>query len=232
MRYDDEELQERLAAEFVFGSLRGAARRRFNTLMRHRPDLRRRVERWEDHAYPLLMTGPIVKAPAHVWRAIQARIGTHRRGVRAAPKAWRIALAGFAVAAAALVYVVSAPPGPQPSVTVAVLSDARERPGILVSWTSEQAAQRRLSAKILAHPDMPAGTSWQAWLVTASDAAPISLGFVTGAESQMLELSPAAAAALPRAVAIGVSVEAKGGSASGRPSGPFLFQGPALRLDS
>ena len=231
MRYDNEELQERLAAEFVLGSLRGAARRRFNALMRYRPDLRRRVERWEDHAYPLLMNGPVVQAPGHVWRAIQARIGTHRRGVRAAPMAWRIALAGFAVAAAALVYVVSAPPGPPPFVTVAVLNNSRAQPGILVSWTSQQAAQRRLRARILAHPDMPTGTSWQAWLVTATDATPISLGLVTGAESQMLELSPAAAAALPRAAAIGVSVEAKGGSASGRPSGPFLFQGPALRLD-
>lgn len=79
---------------------------------------------------------------------------------------------------------------------------------------------------------MPTGTSWQAWLVT-SDAVPISPGLVTGAESQTLELSPAAAAALLHAVAvaIGVSVEADGGSASGGPSGPFLFQGPVLRVD-
>lgn len=234
MRYDDEELQERLAAEFVIGSLRGAARRRFKTLMRHRPNLRREVEGWEDRAYPLLMSGPKVKAPARVWRTIRTRIGAGRHAGRASPQGWRMALAGFSVAAAALtalIYVVLTPATPPAFATVAVLNDRRAQPSILMSWTSQQAAQRRISAKILTHPDMPMGTSWQAWLITGSDDAPISLGFISGAETQVLELSPAAAEALARAVSVGVSVEAGGGSENGRPSLPFLFQGPTLRVD-
>ena len=141
------------------------------------------------------------------------------------------ATVGLSFVLAALLYVGAAPPS-QPSFTmVALLSDQRALPGILVSWTPKQAANRHLSVRILAHPQMPTGTSWQAWIVTGRDAAPISLGLIGADEKQVLELSAAAADALPGAVAVGVSVEPKGGSVSGRPSGPFLFQGPAFRVD-
>ena len=238
MRYDNEELQDLLAAEFVLGNLRGAARRRLVTLMHRHPGLRSKVERWEERLFALMMKAPRAKTPPRVWRAIHARISPRRAAPRGAwAWAWpwpgwgRIALTGLAFVFAALVYIGVTPPGPRPFTMVAVLNDARAQPGILVSWTPAQAAQGRVSARILAHPDMPPGTSWQAWLVSAGGAAPISLGFLTAEENQLLELSAAAARALPDAVAIGVSVEAKGGSASGRPSGPFLFQGPALRVN-
>jgi len=232
MRYDNPELQDLLAAEFVLGNLRGAARRRLIALMHQSPGVRARVERWEERLFPLMMKAPRVKTPASVWRAIQARINPRRSPARAAWRAWRgIALAGTVFALAALVYVGIAPPGPPPITMVAVLNDARAQPGILMSWTPKQAAERRVRVRILAHPDMAAGTSWQAWLITEGGDAPISLGFVTAEENQALELSTAAANALPKAKAIGVSIEPKGGSVSGQPSGPYLFQGPALRVD-
>ena len=232
MRYDNEELQDLLAAEFVLGNLHGAARSRLVALMRRHPQLRRMVERWEERLFPLMLSAPRVKAPPRVWRAINARIAPRHDQARAKRRWWQpIALAGIAVALAALVYVGVAPPGPRPFTTVAVLNDQLAQPGILVSWTPQRAADRRLSVRILAHPEMSPGTSWQAWLVTGRGAAPVSLGLVTTAENQLLELSAAAAGALPDAVAIGVSVEPKGGSLTGQPSGPFLFQGPILRVD-
>ena len=115
---------------------------------------------------------------------------------------------------------------------VAVLTDARAQPSILVSWTREQAAKRQMAVRILTHPSMPAGTSWQAWLVPASGGTPISLGFMSTQEKQLLELPPLAARALPHAASIGMSVEGEHGSPTGRPSAPFLFQGPVLRVDS
>ena len=232
MRYENEELQDLLAAEFVLGNLRGAARSRLVALMRRHPGLRRRVERWEERLFPLMLSAPRVKAPARVWRAVQARIAPRRGDANHWRRWWqRMALAGFAFALAALVYVGVAPPRPSPFTMVALLNDQRAQPAILVSWTPKQAANRRLSVRILGHPEMPPGTSWQAWLVTGRDAAPISLGLVGAAENQLLQLSATAADELRGAVAVGVSVEADGGSATGRPSGPFLFQGPALRVD-
>jgi len=228
MRYESEELQDLLAAEFVLGNLRGAARRRLAALMRHHAGLRVKVERWEERLFPLALRAPKVEPPRRVWRLVQARIAPQRPAARWWP---RIASAGFACLLAVLVYVGIAPPRPGGFTTVAVLHDAKASPGIVVSWTPRQAAERRLSVRIVAHPDMPPGTSWQAWLMTDRDSTPVALGLVSADEHQVLDLSAAAAEALPRAVVIGVSVEPKGGSPAGRPSGAFLFQGQVLTID-
>jgi anti-sigma-K factor RskA len=230
MRYESEELQDLLAAEFVLGNLRGAARSRLVALMRRYPGLRRNVERWEERLFPLIVSAPPAKTPPRVWRAIQARIAPHADAAR---HGWRrVAWAGFAFVLAALVYVGFWIPHPSPYVTVAVLNDEQGQAALLVSWTPKQAAARRISVRVLGHPDMPPGTSWEAWLVTGRDAAPVSLGLIGAEPRQVLELSPAAARALPSATAIGVSVEPKGGSTTGGPGGAFLFQGPTMRVDS
>ena len=235
MRYQSEPLQDRLAAEFVLGNLRGAARRRLVTLMRSHPGLRDKVLQWEERFFPIVMRAPKVKPPPRVWRAIHARIAPHTSLGFGARGWWRrLASGGFAAAAlAALVYLAVAPPREPAFTMVAVLNDARAQPAILVSWTPRHAANRQLAVRILAHPSMPPGTSWQAWLLSGPGAAPISLGFVTTDENQVLEVSPAAAnALLQEAASIGVSVETKGGSVTGRPGGPYVFEGPVLRVDS
>jgi anti-sigma-K factor RskA len=235
MRYESEPLQDRLAAEFVLGNLRGAARSRLVTMMRSHPGLRDKVAQWEERLFPLVMRAPKIKPPPRVWRAIHARISPHS-SVGFGARAWwrRLATGGFAAAAlAALVTIAVAPPREPAFTMVAVLNDARARPGILVSWTPRQAANRQIAVRILAHPEMPPDTSWQAWLVSGPGAAPIPLGFITTDETQVLKVSSAAAKALLQgAASIGVSVEAKGGSITGRPGGPYVFEGPVLRLDS
>jgi anti-sigma-K factor RskA len=234
MRYEHEQLQDRLAAEFVIGNLRGAARSRLVTLMRRHPGLRDKVALWEERLFPLVMRAPRVKAPPRVWRAIHARIAPRSSlGWRAGAWWRRFAIGGFVgVALAALVYLAIAPPREPPYTMVAVLNDASAQPGILVSWTPRQAARRQIAVRIVAHPSMPPDTSWQAWLVRGPGDAPIPLGLVTTDEVQVIEVPPAAANALQAATAIGVSVEPKGGSITGRPGGPYVFQGPVLKVDS
>ena len=234
MRYDNHSLQDRLAAEFALGNLRGPARRRLVSLMRQYAGLRERVAQWEEALFPIVMRAPEVKPPPRVWRAIHRRIAP-RSSPRFGVNAWwrRVAFSGLAaVALMAVTYFAVAPPREPAFTMVAVLADARAQPGILVSWTPRQAAKRQLTVRILAHPSMPQGTAWQAWLLPGPGAAPISLGLVTTDERQLIEVSPAAASALRDGASIGVSVEAKGGSATGRPGGPFLFEGPVLRVDS
>ena len=55
MRYQNEQLQDRLAAEFALGNLRGAARNRLLALMRLDPGLRAKVAQWEERLFPLVM---------------------------------------------------------------------------------------------------------------------------------------------------------------------------------
>ena len=234
MRYESEQLQDMLAAEFVLGNLRGAARRRLITVMRHHAGLSRKVAQWEERLFPLGMRAPKVKAPPRMWRAIHARISPAPSGWFGMGGSWRrLAIGGLAaVALATLLYVGVVPPREPAFTMVAVLSDAHAQPGILVSWTPKQAASRRLHVRILAHPQMPPNTSWQAWLVSGPGAKPISLGLITGDARQVLEISPDATSALRGAALIGVSVEPKGGSVTGRPGGPYVVEGPVLKVDS
>jgi anti-sigma-K factor RskA len=232
MRYGSAPLQDRLAAEFVLGNLRGAARRRLLTLMRVHPGLRDRVAQWEERLFPLALRAPRVEPPARVWRAIRARTAP-RRSAWSAARSWfgRVALGGFAAALLAAVVPFGVTLAP-PVTLIAVLNDGRAQPGILASWTPHPAGRRQLGVRIVAHPSMPPDTAWQAWAVSGPQAQPVALGFIGTDENQTLELSPAAAASLQEGALIGVSVEAKGGSVTGRPGGPFVFEGTLLKLGS
>ncbi len=49
MKYDQPELINRLAAEYVLGTLHGKARVKFEKLMKQRKDIDQAVSRWETH---------------------------------------------------------------------------------------------------------------------------------------------------------------------------------------
>jgi anti-sigma-K factor RskA len=70
------ELQERLAAEYVLGTLRGRARQRFQAWMREDAALRRAVVEWEERLTPLATAVDPVQPPRRVWRSIESRIAT------------------------------------------------------------------------------------------------------------------------------------------------------------
>ena len=74
MNYARPELADRLAAEYVLGSLQGPARRRFENLLPAHPMLRAAVARWEARLVPLSGSVPPVAPPAHVWTAIERRV--------------------------------------------------------------------------------------------------------------------------------------------------------------
>lgn len=75
MNYDDPTLRDHLAAEYALGTLRGAARRRFERLMRDDPALRALVGAWDARLNPLAESAPPVPPPETVWTRIEARLG-------------------------------------------------------------------------------------------------------------------------------------------------------------
>src|SRR5438552_2624222 len=79
MNYDRPELRDRLASEYVLGTMVGAARRRFQRLIRSDVKTRTAVETWEQRLMP--MGGPIeVPAPSpQVWEGIAARVAPRQR---------------------------------------------------------------------------------------------------------------------------------------------------------
>ena len=96
MNYDDPELLDRLAGEYVFGSLSSRARRRFERLRRELPAAEKAALEWERRLMPLSGSVPAERPPARVWSAIDARTGGRARRPAAAAWSWRRPAMGFA----------------------------------------------------------------------------------------------------------------------------------------
>jgi anti-sigma-K factor RskA len=123
MNYADPELRDRLAAEYALGTLRGAARRRFERLLSDDAGLLDLVENWELRLNLLAESAPAVEPPAHVWERIAQRIEPAPQPVRESRLVrlwdslgfWRGAGALAAAAAAALaLHMALQPPGVGP----------------------------------------------------------------------------------------------------------------------
>src|SRR5215470_6461153 len=74
MRYEDPELREQLAAEYVLGTMPSRSRRRFERLMAGDPGLARLVAAWAERLAPLDAAMQAEEPPQSVWRMIEARI--------------------------------------------------------------------------------------------------------------------------------------------------------------
>ena len=74
MNYAHPELRDRLAAEYALGTLRGAARRRFERLLSGDAGLRELVRGWEMRVNLLAETAPAVPPPPRLWEGIARRI--------------------------------------------------------------------------------------------------------------------------------------------------------------
>jgi len=239
MRYTDPVLRDKLASEYVLGTLRGAARARFHSLLKYDPDLRVQVAQWETKLVPLTLAARDIQPPARVWERIAARIagttGTRARtGWWASLALWRgFAVAG-AVAAVALGITLRSVPAPEPQVAmVAVMSDEQARPAVVVSWPPQKAAANpQLRVRIVTpHATMPDNTSWELWMLPGGDQAPVSLGLMLSLdEIQMLPLRRELAGKVGQAWGIALSVEPRGGSPTGKPTGPVIMKGQCVRL--
>jgi len=69
-----DELRELLAAEYVLGTLRGPARRRFEAWLKDDADLRATLVRWQTHLAPLDELVAPVTPPARVWDGLVTRL--------------------------------------------------------------------------------------------------------------------------------------------------------------
>ena|SRR6185436_14883248 len=233
--YKNPELRDRLAAEYVLGTLTGRARARFQSLMRYDQDLRRIVAGWEERLVPLALVAADVAPPARVRRAIEARIrGSARRGRWWESLAfWRTLAATGCAFAVVLATVIAYAPRPEPPMsTVAVMADERGQPAMVVSWPPMKAMRDpHIRVKILQeHPTMAATTSWQLWMLPGGNAAPIPLGLVNLDPVQVVKLPAAAVGKMPGAWGVAMSVEPAGGSPTGSPTGPMIFKGQCVKI--
>ncbi|MGZ5043128.1 MAG: anti-sigma factor [Usitatibacter sp.] len=208
-----------LAAEYALGTLRGRARRRFESMMREDRALGVEVRRWEDALTPIAESVAPIDPPKRVWREIESRIAPSASRT-ASSGAWR----GFGLVAGGLASVLLAfflwAPGARlgEPLFVAVLADTSPR--MVVSMHQPD----MLRVRVVKPWGNMRDQSLELW-VMPKDGAPRSLGLVTNAMGDtMIHLSPAD----PRvqgARALAVSMEPMGGSPTGKPTGAVVCSG-------
>src|SRR5688500_15968310 len=81
MRYSNSQLVQRLAAEYVLGTLTGGARRRFERWMTDSYNVRSAVWHWERELSPLAQTASDVQPSPPVWEQVLDRTGARAAAV-------------------------------------------------------------------------------------------------------------------------------------------------------
>ena len=239
------QLQERLAAEYALGTLRGRARQCLERWMRENAALSRAVAEWQARLAPLALAVRPLPPPARVWRAIEARLpGAARPGLWDSVAFWRSLGLGASGAAAVLLAAVAlvspqAPvPAPAPvvlkvpstemaAVYLAVLSDPKTNKPLLLVSAGRHADQ--LQVRTLDPSIRVSGKDLELWALPAGGV-PTSLGLVGDAERSMVKLAAAADKSLANVPALAISLEPKGGSPTGRATGPVLAAGPCVKF--
>lgn len=227
MDYARPELADRLAAEYVLGTLRGPARRRFQALMGAHPALRSAVQRWEAHLAPLSESVVPVPPPAHVWQGVETRLFGTVPAAQPLPwwnalGLWRALSALATAAAVALVFVVPQATPPQPPVVVVLATNPEAAGFTNASFVASLSADgRALVLKPLNAPTLTSAQALELWSVPAQGG-PRSLGLVRADQATTLLLQ----AGLQRGTAaFAVSIEPAGGSPTGAPTGPIVSLG-------
>jgi len=239
MDYSRPELADRLAAEYVAGTLRGPARQRFETLLSAHPNLRGAVRAWQDRLMPLtLAIEPQQPSPA-VWKRIEQRIGTAPSTNPLQPSAsveswrqlsfWRW-LAGLASTAAVVLAVVLVLPQPaQPPIVVVLGPAAPPADGgaAAASFVASISPDgRAMVTRPVANVRLESNRSLELWAVPkarpgqAADA-PRSLGVVSADGATVVQRGKV----LDDVDALALSLEPSGGSPGGKPTGPILYVG-------
>lgn len=230
MNLKDPEIRDALAAEFVLGTLHGPARRHFERLLRDDPSLQQAVSAWEGRLGRLDEGLQAVEPPARVWRAVKGRIREHRgyapslweslvlwRSLTAAALAVSVSLAGI------LVHQMVRSPAFVPEY-VAVVSDEK---GQTIWSVSADLDRGELAINPVSTPPLEEGKAFELWLLPARDRPPRSMGLLPTQRRARLTLP--SDITLPTAKGIAVSLEPAGGSPTGLPTGPVLYQAALLR---
>jgi anti-sigma-K factor RskA len=230
---------EGFAGEFVLGTLARQERRDAMFRMRTDPDFKRAVEAWDGRLAPLVVNIAPVETPDGLEERILKRIIERRNapdgviGLQRQLRRWqRFSLASAAIAAVLVILLfgmlpqqIGAPSGA--SRYMAVVQAEGQAPGILVSidLQRDELSARRIEATTAE------GKSFELWAVGGGRDKPQSLGLV----DPSLKVPASKVGGLTgnnlENTALAVSLEPKGGSPTGQPTGPIVLTGKLIPIN-
>jgi anti-sigma-K factor RskA len=227
MDYARPELIDALAAQYVAGTLRGGARRRYEALLPSHPALRAAQARWQARLMPL--TAPLApeSPPPRVWQRIEQRLWPAAQPLplwqRLSP--WRGLTALATAATLAMAVVLALPERVQPPVVVVLQGTGGTTQGVNTFVASVSGDGRALVTRPLLPVTLEADRVLELWSVPP-DGAPRSLGLINAGGATVIARGRLPATLLKGGTAaLAVSLEPPGGSPTGTPTGPVLYAG-------
>ncbi len=252
MKYRDKPaLQQKLAAEYVLGTLRGPARARFQAWLREDAALRNLVAEWEEQLAPLTAAVDSVEPPQRVWHALEARIDTLRThdpqsrsggwwNSLAFWRNWGLIATGFAAAVLFTVMLKSpeqvipqSPPTAdnrmQPSYVAVLHAMDDEEQLMFMAYAGRNANE--LWVKRVFLPQTTATQSYELWAMPGKPGeAPRSLGVIPPEQKGTMQMVAIADTALKDVAELAITMEPAGGSPTGLPSGPMIAKGECFNF--
>jgi anti-sigma-K factor RskA len=221
----DPYLIDSLAAEYVLGTLRGPARRRFEKWRATTPLVEERCRFWEGNLMQLAKGVRPIRPPPRVWQGIRARLNLAGSEPRRRPaRVLAIAASVLLVAGlSALLYWRSFGPGKLLEVAT------------ITTPTGSQVWEVDVySGRLIVHagqlPAHPTDRDFELWALPAGGK-PVSLGLLPTRGAAQRSLTAVQQQALAKAAQVAVTVEPLGGSPTGQPTSTPIFVAP-LRASS
>lgn len=224
MNYQTPTLRRALAADYAIGLMSSAARRRFEQLLLDDAALRTELAQWQEHLASLTDAVAEQPVPDRVWHSITARIDPQELHVPHKRPFWnwlRITMAVCSLVIAVTLGVIYTRDEVRYTAT---LASADAKPALRV-----QAHADYLQVEPLSLTAITPEQNLELWAIPA-DGKPISLGVIPAGGKGKVELSEAQKALIGKPIALAVSLEPKGGSPTGQPTGPVLYQGALAAL--
>lgn len=237
---DEPEDLDALAAEYVLGTLEGADLARAEALEAVAADFRQKVAQWRLHFLALDDTAPAAPPPDRLWAAIETGLAQKPRPIAAKPILraetlierlwsaigfWRpvaiaASLASVVLAAGLIARLQS---GPESPIHVAVLTTGEGKPAAIVNvyadGTTELVPLEALRA--------PEGRVIEIWTLQNPQQGPTSIGKLDSVRRIRLNLDKLSK---PEANNLfELTLEPSGGSPTGKPTGPVLMKGFAVK---
>jgi anti-sigma-K factor RskA len=233
-----------VAGEYVLGTLSAERRREVEQALPNDAALRSAVQYWEQRLLPLTGLAEPVEPSAALWARIERSTAASTAAAPAAPATapargkapgtgwwnkldlWRgVAAGGFAAAAIMAVVVgvrMQAPEAPGYMVVLATPQNAA--PG----WVIRATGPNSIRLEPLVKTAVPAQRALQLWTKADGWSGPVSLGLVTPGQAvdvRFDKLPP-----LQPNQLFEITLEPEQGSPIGRPTGPILYIGRAVKV--
>jgi anti-sigma-K factor RskA len=231
-------LQQKLAAEYVLGTLRGAARRRFETWMQQDAALQQVVREWQGNLMPMAEFSTAKRPTSGVWIALEKRLKLRindrwafMRNIFENLSFW---LGLGVISTTAALVMISVLLSKQVEQTlpvnnyVATLSDDKSQP---IAVISSDVKHKQLVVRFVTAQAIASDKSLELWAVS-KEGKTKSLGLVAsnlGTNTFTINLPENITP--ENTPLLAVTLEPKGGSGNPeKPSGPIIFKGNWLQL--